>query len=385
MKKLSIKILSSMIAISSIASLSGSLVACHKNSTPEKNTWDDFKALAKQETAPSLKAIINHNDLNLYHWKTNDIAIFSAGGVITPSEKAETLSATIIIANPSAPDLKWPINLKISYNKGEVYTINNWSWSQDHSINSWDSFKNKAMGQSASDLLALIKPWNDTKKYLWTYGVQSQITWSKTDQAEFDTFGNLTTQDKYLGMQGKPKVDNIKEHTITAIISKKGKNGAYDSDPIKATATYTIDRAYQNSDWVFSKDIQLQSLAMIQKNYNDEIALIKANFDNFGKNNWVTYSVNPTNNQNQRAIQHSILFDESLNDAGYDYHSDNAFDESFNFSNIANGLQSKIIINFQYKNAIHQLSLYFDYTFFNKEDINDGLSTFNYTWSGIVD
>ncbi len=381
MKKLSIKILSSMIAISSIASLSSSVVACHKNSTPSKNSWAAFKVWAQHETAPNLKAIININDLNSYHWKTSDVAAFSKNGAPSVSDNDQSLSATIIIANPSASDLKWPINLKIAYTKGKVYAIRDWTWSQDPTINTWATFKNKALSELASNLLAQLQPWNDVKKYLWTYGIQSQITWAKTDQAEFDTFGNLTAQDKYLGMAGKPEAHNM-ERTITAIISKKGKNGAYDSDPIKAIITYHLNRGYEISNWVFSKDIQLQSFARIKKSYNDDAALLKSSYNKFTAINWVTLNKDPVSDQ--KAIHHSISIDDSLNHANFSNHNTDAFYMATGFLNISDGLQSKIVISFNCQGIPHYLSLFFNYTFFNNKDIDGGLTAFNRTWSGKV-
>ncbi len=191
-------------------------------------------------------------------------------------------------------------------------TYSKWNWiiaSHPKTNHDWSLFKHNALAVTPADLLKTVKSqtsvWNSLK---WSVGTPQQTVWSSSAVAEFDIYGSVDKSDPYQGMQGKPTADETAK-TITAIISIKNKNGAYDSNPIKAVIHYNDEDLYNIENWAFSKDSQSQSFLKYSQLAKVTIDKVKAAGKNFSlwstffDNNWMNpqHSINVTSwlNANQ--------------------------------------------------------------------------------------
>ncbi len=266
-----------------------SVISCGQHNAPNK--WDQFKNKALAETATNLKSDIA--DITKYHWKIGDQAIFSNGGIPTVVANKQEISATIVIAGASG-DLLFPINFDIKY-QNNSYDLKKWTYSQNIPTTPWEKFKKAAMLVTSNQLVVQAQVNQEVWKSFKWIGNDTQSVWPKDPTtAEFDTFGYNLATDSYKGMNGKPKADDITK-TITAIISIPGKNGAYDSNPIKATISNTSSATYDLKNWTFTQDTQLQSNGRFKSLSHVEYAkaaLVTGNrkassWTNFATTNWV--------------------------------------------------------------------------------------------------
>ncbi len=230
------------------------MASCSHSNSKNEYTWNQFKTAAGQEIAFKIVQASKPSG-----WSA------AVGGELTNDKFNINDDAQSIIVNITWTKANDKFNpsidqFEIDYTDNAAYSIGLWTAGTPHAIYgpTWDRFKMVASSISANQLLAIAQPWTSDhqKTFIWEFGIATQRSWSKTETAKFDTFGSLTGTDSYQGMAGKPIIDESKQ-TVTAIISKTGKNGAYDSDPIKAIATYKKDQNYNINNWVFSKDTQL--------------------------------------------------------------------------------------------------------------------------------
>ncbi len=267
-----------------------SIVACGKKQPINDGSWKYFLHDAKNVTAKNLKTTMTDEDLlDNFHWKTNNVAIFGVGGKPHQNGKLEEVVATIVVKDAATSSL-FPINFNIKYpGPGHKYDFKGWKHHMNiYDVTSWDAFKAKALSVQPKDLLNFVKTRNSWATFHW-YGNLQQRTWANTDTAEFDTFGGLNIGTDPFRMSGKPIADDS-DYTIIAIISIKGKEGNYDANPIKATATYIPDvgDAYDITKWTFKQDEQIQSLPK----YNSLVTPIakEAKSDDSNGADWVKFT-----------------------------------------------------------------------------------------------
>ncbi len=355
------------------------IVSCaHKSSTTM--SWSEFKAAATHE-----KAINIINAIMPPKWKDATEAQLSLAK-FQVNDQDEIINV-VITRTVSTADISSG-TFQISYN-AENYDYHNWVTAKKPTDNpNWLRFINKAKAETAANLLSYAKisaAWATLK---WTYGNAAQIIWEPQDTAEFDTFGGLNKDDDF-NMKGQATADSNNK-TITAIISKVGHAGLYDSDPIKAVITFKKD-IYNNANWVFSQDTQLQSKAKVISLFNKVVTDAEKStpfkFDDFQLTNWadisgIKYGPLAKNHSTKTHIIDILNTDSRyVNSNTWSLHLSHSNDPLNN-----QGFQMKIVFGFVIDRYIdpHQLSVYFDCYFNNKTNANDGVTAFNYTWSGIV-
>ncbi len=226
------------------------MISCgHKNSTM---SWSEFKAVAIKE-----KAINIVNAIMPPAWKGFTKEQLSQGK-FQVDDKNEIINL-VITRTVTATDVSSG-TFQISYN-AQNYDAHNWVTAKSPSNDpNWLRFVNKAKAETAQTLLRYAKTSATWATFKWI-GRTTQQKWQTNDKPEWDVYGGTDHQklptDVVNIMKGSITADNNAK-TVTAIISKVGHEGLYDSDPIKAIITFNND-IYNNTNWVFSKDTQLQS------------------------------------------------------------------------------------------------------------------------------
>ncbi len=260
------------------------MISCgHKNSTM---SWSEFKAVAIKE-----KAINIVNAIMPPAWKGFTKEQLSQGK-FQVDDKNEIINL-VITRTVTATDVSSG-TFQISYN-AQNYDAHNWVTAKKPSDDpNWLRFKTKAKIETADTLLSYAKTSATWATFKWI-GTAAQQKWQTNDKPEWDVYGGTNhasdPKDVINVMKGSITTnDNAK--TVTAIISKVGHEGLYDSDPIKAVITFKDD-IYNNANWVFSKDTQLQSHLKYLSIINpviDQItkAKTKADLENWIWKNWVS-------------------------------------------------------------------------------------------------
>ena len=382
-----IKLLSVTLTASSILATDVMAVSCGKKVKDHSETWADFKKDAQAET------ILNIVQTSKPTGWSDATESELKGATFVADDNAQKI--TIDITRTKELN-SWTASFEIDYVSGKNYNVSGWECSKQPSENpnSWDFFKKDALAVTAADLITQARSSKDFATFKWTYGTTDQVTWIKTDQAEFDTFGAKdATKDSYAGMKGKPISDDT-NHKVTAIISKKGKNGAYDSDPIAATATYTADQTYKISDWTFKQTKQLISEEKAKDMFNTEAALADKTYKVFLQENWMT--INGDSSEDQKANADGIAhlayvapknqIQEALKTLGYP--------SSKSFGNVNSNFNSDptnhknivsiIKIGFTSGSSVSVLTLSFSFKYSNGKDNTGGVNPLSYTWSGTV-
>ncbi len=361
------------------------LVSCGQKQN-HNNSWTKFKAAVNKETAINIVNVTKPtgwgdaaaDQLKIENIKTIDL----------------TQEATLDIHFTKNKDIGFSLaSFVIDYVDDEKYNVSSWTCShQPQFVNSdWTKFKNLALASKAQDLLTAAHPWTDKNKYKWEFGTSAEATWASTDKAEFDTFGNVDNSDAYKGMQGQVKVDDNAK-TITAIISKEGKNGAYDSNPIKADLTFKAGQVYNVNDWVFTKDVQLQSYNKFLTFWNIAVKQVTDTKDDnqglatFLESNWMTLGKDTTGNAHPAGGIIKILNENTYDNLKNIQLNDTPADPTFIPGDNKPEYQFKIAIKFYYAghDDLSILSLYFNFILANKKDKIGGGTAFNYVWWGDV-
>ncbi len=392
MKKLWYKLLKTIAPVVIVTGATTSLASCHHKSGPQYN-FDDFVKDAQGVTTAQLLNVTFPTG-----WKDAKMSELKLGE-FHPDEAHSIISVTItrtIVGHETNPYIASFENI---FGDSPKYDVEDWICSSIPAPiypHSWDVFKISAKAVLAADLLSTAKPWDNSSKYKWElYGTPAQKVWSETEKAEFDTYGSLTAKDAYKGMQGAP-IANDSTKTITAIISKKGKNGAYDSDPIKAVITYKNAQVYKLSDWAFSTDKQLQSINKVKNiitGISESVGLnIRPTFNN---NNWMILQDHKTQKViNNDGIDHdpkhniyNIIDNKYAIDHGpagqgkIVYAGERAPD-------LTNPLETKfeLVFTFQHwdyaagKPKTATINMFFNFVYANGKDDSAGGSPFDYTW-----
>ena len=194
------------------------------------------------------------------------------------------ISASATTVNATHPAKKTQTEISMVAKKQQFATLNS-------SVN-FDQFSKKALAVTAGQLLQAAKDNKSINSMNWDIAVtsKSQNIWNATEKANFDVYGGWNAPQSYKGMKGKPTV-NATKHTITAIISKVGKDGHYDSDPIKAVIAFDGTTDYNIKNWKFSQTAQKQDLVIYShkwhaflKKYNWQINPLNK-IPQYGKNN----------------------------------------------------------------------------------------------------
>ncbi len=395
-----IKLSASVIGIVGVLGISSNIVSCsHSKGGPDDNnkpTWTDFKISA---SGASILAIITNAVPTVSSWDLSNDDDFNFVSRPLANEQDQTLTAIIssTINNDQA-------TFVIAYNN-KAYADKLWRCSVQppNKQVGWNAFKKVALNSiTTTDLLAQARISKDWNSFKWTYGSASQVKWNQNDVAEWDVSGNLGDQDSYKGMQGKPQV-NDKDYTISAIISKKGCSGNYDSDPIKAIITYSNGVKYNIKNWKFSQTEQLQSYEKVTKLFTEQVALVINSDDKnktskwatFIQNDWMTFGDDAKGNNHSNDNNIDEVLKRAQPKAYYPYL--NGYVPKFNSKQVTldpikdpTQIEMKIIFDFQYWKRLdpppfkYQLSLYFRYVFAKGHDQTGGGTAFSYTWAGDV-
>ncbi len=381
-----IKILALSLVVSSGMLMSFSLVSCgHEKVNPPTYSWADFKKAANAEkaisivevTKPDMWSNAKADQLHIENFKAND------------KTKIITLDITRNLSGYGITKGKFSINNKNDYK----YDVQDWECETQPKIitTGWELYKAAAIKVTADDLLKEAEPWDDLDTFKWTYGTTQETTWIQSETAQWDVYGALPGGgDAYKGMAGKPTVTESPKKIITAIISKKGKDGAFDSDPIKATiSTYKIGAVYNINDWTFDKDTQLQSFNKFVSLFNTQVKQASS-WAEFNDHNWMTIDGNNAANSHPGSptIEDILKAKYSPNKLTYFQLQTPSNPPELNGET---GYQAKIVFTFNYwvRNTDppiqYKLSLYFNYNFANKKDKKSGGGTaFNYIWEGVI-
>ncbi len=374
-----IKLSASVISIGGVLGISSNIVSCgHSKDGPSDNnpTWADFKISATGATA---LAIVSSASPSAAGWDPAKDDDFKFLNKPIANEQDKTLTTVIIstINNDKATFL-------IAYNK-QSYDDALWKCSVQPPSKQvgWNNFKNAAAGdETAPKLLAQARSSKVLDTFSWTYGDPSQTKWNQKDVAQWDTFGYEQKSDSFKGMGGTIKV-NETDHTISAIISKKGKAGNYDADPIKVIITYSDGVVYNIKNWKFSKIEQLQSYEKVKTIFDAQVTLAK-NWDDFIKSNWMTFGddAKGNNHSSDNSIYKVLVRGGCI---PYEYDKTKPIYDTNSIGDFSTNVEMKIIFNFKVHSKTnssvlgYQLSLYFHY--FCTDKISGG-SAFNYTWTG---
>ncbi len=377
-----LKFFSATLITSSILATDLTVISCSKKDKSVATSWDDFKEEAQKETAFNIVQVSQPQGWE--NANTNELS----RGVFSFDNDAHKVKVNITRTKQLN---SWVASFEIHYMIDNKYDVNNWICSKEPSENasSWDFFKKDALAVTAADLIAQARNSKVIKNLKWSVGDASQTIWITTDEAEFDTFGAVDKTNSYPGMKGKPIAheynDNKTKNTVTAIISKKGKNGAYDSDPITVKATYTLGQTYKISDWIFTKTEQWNSIEKEKILFDSEVALSKNNFGKFENSNWLYFPGGNTE-YNNIGKKHggpnqflNSIFKNQYPGAG------NFRFKSSDFASLDSpkGSQSAYICFFFNipRNDDYRLLMNFYFNYKNGINNKGGVSTFNYVWS----
>ncbi len=258
-----------------------SLVSCGHKSNPPIADWNSFYKQAINES--TINIINNANPLTTKGWKDDyEPADFTAD---KPIVVKQTISIVI-----HAVLLKQFATFQIRASSDFIYNVKSWECIKQPQYNDkavWDFFKISATAESAPKLLVQAKTSQSWNSFKWD-GDASINVWQKSDQAEFDVYGGLGQHNDPLNlMRGFPSFDEI-NHTVSAIISIKDKNGTYDANPIKATIKFDtlINKKYSIEDWTFSQATQYQSWEKNQAIFNSQVTIAKNDIKKFQSHTW---------------------------------------------------------------------------------------------------
>ncbi len=259
--------------IGGVSLCTSAITSCGKKSTPPpKATWNQFLAKAEAET---LSNIVYNAYPSAGNWKNLPNSDLSKDGDF----KVTNHRLEIIIKSISK---QGSASFSITAPDDNVYSVDDWTCFKQPPpppSEQWNTFKTAAKAVSAEALLLQVKKMPNIWDSFFWIGNTDQQKWKDNALAEFDIYGGAGGSDPYKGMAGKPIID-ASHRTITAIISIQGKNGTFDSDPIKVVITdQGLD--YNIKNWIFSQDQQLQS----QARYTKAFSLAIGNFPNSGNMN----------------------------------------------------------------------------------------------------
>ena len=381
-KKFKILLLSTVVSSSVVFSTAS---CSHKNNSGNDTfkLWNAFKKNAESET---IRNIVKQT--HPIGWEDASDLELRFGPF--KADDAKHIISVDIMRNSGSNETT--ATFKISFIKAQKYNIDQWKCTSQPSGNtgSWILFKEEAFRLDPNDLLNIVKKSSNWNKFAWKYGTTSQTKWVAGDEAEFDTFGSLTNDDasNYRGMTGKPTA-NESNFTITAIISKKGHEGLYDADPIKASIEYKFGEKYNINNWnSFTQKDQLQSLEKSNSIIDKQVEVAK-NFSEFEKTNFATLG------DDKSAIDHSDKnsIDKLLDRHGYPGHRDIIFLDKYSEAGSkgkemikydAKMWESKVVFSFHNKQStLMTLYLYFDFMYQNNDKAHGG-TAFSFTWRATI-
>ncbi len=383
MKNKIFKIFSILVSVSSISATSLTVMSCgHKNN--DKADWENFKKETLNEAA------INIVDATLTpNWSDVKASELSIKFVVDSTEKKITATIDRTVQYEKLTTAIFEIDFKI----GAVYNVDSWLCitMPQPKTNTWAGYKYFASKVTADDLLAQAKKIRNWKDFKWTYGTKDQNVWIAKDQPEFDIYGGMGGSDPYKGMAGAPTANETSQ-TITAIISKKGQEGVYDSDPIEATIKYDKTKLYNISEWTFKTTEQLQSFPKWKSIY---LAQQPSDFQNFQKENWlesVEYKGTTNKNFEQEARNREFSIDDVLNKTGFPNHKSPVFSGNHSagsIDSITGGYRAKSSFDFHVHvqdshDLIYALNIYIDFIYKNTTTKTGGGTAFHYTWFGTI-
>ena len=360
-------------------------VSCQRyiNHDSFEDKWDAFEKAAEDEAAIN---IVNTDvPTGWENSKAEELVIWNIK--ITPKTYTIELDILRNFKNSSTDAV-----FQIIYIFGNEYSVGQWVCILQPKDNdgSWDKFKINALTVTPTQLLESAEEQKKLYSFKWTYGTPAQIKWTENDGAEFDVYGGVGKNDPYKGMKGKPTINNNNQ-TVTAIISKKGKNGAYDSDPIKATIQFITGELYNLRYWKFSKMQQSQSLKKTNSIIDQQVKVGGSNFKTFESTNFMTYG------NDNAGIHHNVLNDK-IDDVLNRNDLPNRWDHPIKYGWSAGGTkgveggpighkywQSQITFLVETHDLnIFNLWLTFKYFYWNGKDASAGGNAFTFTWSGVI-
>ncbi len=395
-----IKIAASVISVGSVLGITSNLISCgHKDSTPPKDDEPNWKEFKFNATRAAVISIVKGVSSGINGWDSNNWNDFKFVTKPVSDDHSQTIMA--VIRSDSQND---QATFLVAYSS-QWYKDDLWKCSvQPPSYQvGWNAFKKAAKSdETAAKLLAQARSSKVLDGFKWTYGDPSQTKWSQYDVAQWDTFGSRTwTKDTYKGMDGTIKV-NEKDHSISGIMSRKGKAGNYDADPIKVKITYSDGVVYNIKNWKFSQTEQLQSYENVKYLFDIQVDIVKENQGDywglFLNKDWATIG------DNTKAINHSSdnninqILKETKNKHGYPCYpffrkgggNQNPIFKNNPIVKQTTQISMKMIFDFSiFENKTqqtppYQLSLYFNFVFANGKNTDGGGTAFNYTWIGYV-
>ena len=392
-KKIIKLIFSSGAIVSTIASTGFTVISCGHKAVNVDKDWNVFKSDAVIEYL--INIVKNTNASAWYNAPESQLSHAS----FVVDNNVKKITVTITWTKPGYNSVS--ADFLIQYKTHDKYYASLWECVKapaapsPNSETQWNNYKKAALAETATNLLGAAINSPHWKDFQWSFGTVNQIRWATADTAEFDTFGALTNDDAsgYKGMGGQPIEDNDKK-TITAIISKKGKNGAFDSDPIKAVATFKVSSEYKINDWVFTQVKQLQSLEKVKSLVAIQRASIKPESSTeFRSQNWLNYIDDSADgkvgaNHHASSGRNSGLIKDVLERNNFHsmskfhfYKLINDFVDINNSSGKGKQVTWKFIFNTTNRPSC-KIDLSFDFMFTNKKDVSSGVNAFNYTWAG---
>ncbi len=383
-KKLNI-FLTGLLTTSIVATtVSLTAISCGSKKPSPKQVWGDFKKEALKAKAID---IVTANPVEEWGVVTNNDL---SKGDITFDDQAKNIS---VVITRIKKNYNMSLDFTIQYLNNNRYDINDWTHSSapTYDPGTWGLYRETAKTTSAEQLFEIAITKNKVQGFKWKYGTDDQITWKidGSQKPEFDTFGSLTDHDAsgFKGMGGKPTANDA-TFTVTAIISKKGYEGAYDADPIKATAQYKAGDSYKLTDWNFTQVEQLQSIEKAESIYDNQINIARLNngynFDAFQNQNWMIYDGDKIANKHPDPSGPNGM-NGILNKSGYPSHG-NIHPFTINWRigvQISGGLSGKLIFFFETGQSYH-LNLIFNFMFADGKNVSSGGTAFNYIWNGTV-
>ncbi len=388
MKKIKItKILMFSTMVATTLSYGTLIASCGKKETPPKvDPWTQFKKLALAETPLALRSVVSNDYIAKFHWTNDNVAVWAYGGKPAQKGDLQEITATIVIKDANEYQ-NFPINFDIVLND-DGYSPDDWTYSQNPNVVSWDNFKGLALQMTAPLLLAAAKKSEEWGKdgFSWTYGNPNQTKWVDGDIAQWDEYGGLATSGQEIPnlpgvdlMHGKINA-NEQDQTITAIISKVGHEGIYDADPIKAVI-YDLngEDIYNVKNWAFNKVEQKQSQAKFHHLFDVEYDVLKTINWETNRQPWIDF---PNRNWEDKAhtTNVKIYFETHYKMTNYAVKSPQKI---WNDPGIVNPgtISSKISVIIPIEHGgTAMLSFHISFQYFDKTNEQIG-NCFNNTWS----